>query len=552
MSPTNEICSAMFVDFDNIFSRLRDMGDERILDTFATKVDLWVNWLEKEMSTAHFGDEKVNRRILIRKCYINPAGLIRPSYPNQGTYSKFRPYFTRAAFEVIDCPQLTKEGKTSTDIHMVMDIMDTLRHPNHFDEFILFSADADFTPVLLRVRQYNRRSVVLGVGYTSPAYQSASDYLLPPNTYYKDALKVTPAEPEEEQIVRKAMAASNGEARALDRLADALLQALSVSDIIMPEKLPSIYLQSPEFRESKDWLGYRYLNKLTQAVVARRPVLEYVKDSDEGDWFVRMRAEESKSIAGPAAEEDSLPGKAKTPVKNQQREALLAEIAQVVQEKVQQSLAQVPLAALADLVKNKFNGRLEGSGWLGHSTFKALLSEMDLGGLKINDETPGFVYDPMRHDLSAASGIEYEFKQKYPEIEPVVKEIHQLTNMPYLLPEHYGLILRQLARTINEEGFNMTTVTRLVRDRCIERRAPVARSHVNFVVNGIYFAGHSLGKETETAEGLACHLEQNTLNLCTSAQMVLDDREKELVHEWLFSKLDEQEQPGENQPGSVE
>ena len=53
-----------------------------------------------------------------------------------------------AGFEIIDCPALTSEGKTSTDIHMVLDIIDLLQHEAHYDEFIVFSADADFTPVL--------------------------------------------------------------------------------------------------------------------------------------------------------------------------------------------------------------------------------------------------------------------------------------------------------------------------------------------------------------------------------------------------------------------
>ena len=42
--------------------------------------------------------------------------------------------------------------KTGTDIHMVMDVLDTLEHRTRFDEFIVLSGDADFTPVLLRLR----------------------------------------------------------------------------------------------------------------------------------------------------------------------------------------------------------------------------------------------------------------------------------------------------------------------------------------------------------------------------------------------------------------
>ena len=48
---------------------------------------------------------------------------------------------------------MTSEGKTSTDIHMVLDIVDLLQHQVHYDEFIVFSADADFTPVLRKLRR---------------------------------------------------------------------------------------------------------------------------------------------------------------------------------------------------------------------------------------------------------------------------------------------------------------------------------------------------------------------------------------------------------------
>jgi uncharacterized LabA/DUF88 family protein len=79
-------------------------------------------------------------------------------------YGRFRPFFTRAAFRVVDCPPLTTRGKNSADIYMVLDILDALEHPTSFDEFILLSADADFTPVMLRLRAHDRRTVLLATG----------------------------------------------------------------------------------------------------------------------------------------------------------------------------------------------------------------------------------------------------------------------------------------------------------------------------------------------------------------------------------------------------
>lgn len=68
------------------------------------------------------------RRILVRRCYLNPQA-----------YQRFRPYFNLAGFEIIDYPALTTGGKTSTDIHMVLDIIDLLQREVHYYEFILLS-----------------------------------------------------------------------------------------------------------------------------------------------------------------------------------------------------------------------------------------------------------------------------------------------------------------------------------------------------------------------------------------------------------------------------
>ncbi len=94
--------------------------------------------------------------MLVRRCYLNPQA-----------YQRFRPSFNLAGFEIVDCPALTSEGKTSTDIHMVLDIVDLLQHETHYDEFIVFSADADFTPVLRKLRRWDRRTTVLAIGFPS-------------------------------------------------------------------------------------------------------------------------------------------------------------------------------------------------------------------------------------------------------------------------------------------------------------------------------------------------------------------------------------------------
>ncbi len=168
--------SALFVDFDNVYSGLRKL-DPAIADRFARQPLEWVNWVIGELELPDHAPAGARRRLLVRRCYLNPQA-----------YQRFRPSFNLAGFEIIDCPALTSEGKTSTDIHMVLDIIDLLQHEARYDEFIVFSADADFTPVLRKLRRWDRRTTVLAIGFPSAAYRASADLLIDPDEVGRHAL----------------------------------------------------------------------------------------------------------------------------------------------------------------------------------------------------------------------------------------------------------------------------------------------------------------------------------------------------------------------------
>ena len=167
--PSSHVRAALFVDFDNIYLGLQ-REDPTAAEQFATDPGQWLRWLQEKLPLDYVGEgagAQTRRKILFRRCYLNPS-----------QFGRFRPYFTRSAFEVVDCPPLTSGGKTSADIQMVMDILDALGHTTRFEEFIILSGDADFTPVLLRLSKHDRRSAVLAVGPASVAYKAACDLLI--------------------------------------------------------------------------------------------------------------------------------------------------------------------------------------------------------------------------------------------------------------------------------------------------------------------------------------------------------------------------------------
>ena len=173
-----QILSAVFVDYDNIYMSLKRKSDEAA-KRFAKDAQTWLKAIEQgTLITATNGAPLLaKRRIVMNRCYGNPVPR-RNSADNSTDMSSFpfvRHHFLRAGFEVMDCPPLTAQLKNSSDIRMVMDIRDLLNHDTYFDEFIILSGDADFTPVLHRLRAHARNTVIFANDYTAAPYTAISD-----------------------------------------------------------------------------------------------------------------------------------------------------------------------------------------------------------------------------------------------------------------------------------------------------------------------------------------------------------------------------------------
>jgi hypothetical protein len=170
--------SAVFVDYDNIYMSLRRKNEEAA-KRFAKDAAVWLKQIETGgLITPSTGlGPNGPRRIVMNRCYGNPVPR-RNASDNSTDMSSFpfvRHHFLRAGFEIVDCPPLTAQLKNSSDIRMVMDLRDYLAHETYFDEFVILSGDADFTPVLHRLRAHARRTVIYATEYTAVPYTAISD-----------------------------------------------------------------------------------------------------------------------------------------------------------------------------------------------------------------------------------------------------------------------------------------------------------------------------------------------------------------------------------------
>jgi uncharacterized LabA/DUF88 family protein len=167
LATMDQMRGALFLDFDNMVSGLRDGAGEEVALRFAEAPGEWLNWLA----------EGEARRFLVRRCYMNPAGAIEHEGGGRTYYSSFRWSFQAAGFEVMDCPRLTRM-KNAADLRIALDAMDALTAATRYDEFTLLSSDADFVPLLLRLRAADRRTRLIAHPELGAIVRSAADEVI--------------------------------------------------------------------------------------------------------------------------------------------------------------------------------------------------------------------------------------------------------------------------------------------------------------------------------------------------------------------------------------
>src|SRR5210317_2543238 len=134
---------ALFCDFENIALGVRDA------------------------QYARFDIKEVLERLLVKGNIV-----VKKAYCDWERYKDFKADMHEASFELIEIPHVRQSGKNSADIRMVVDALDLCYTKSHVDTFVIISGDSDFSPLVSKLRENDKR--VIGVGVK----QSTSDLLI--------------------------------------------------------------------------------------------------------------------------------------------------------------------------------------------------------------------------------------------------------------------------------------------------------------------------------------------------------------------------------------
>jgi uncharacterized protein (TIGR00288 family) len=224
--------------------------------------------------------------------------VVKKSYADWSRYDSAKRPLHEAAFELIEIPHVSYSGKNSADIRLVVDALDLCYAKSHVDVFVIVSGDSDFSPLVSKLRENNKR--VIGVGV-----KNSSSKLLIDNCdefiYYDDLVREKTKRATRKPVPAKAPArggkpksaedaASSKDAEALKE--EALAIVLATAEALFRDRDSRLFgshikqtlkRKRPEFSET--FHGYRSFNELLQDA-ERRGLLELEKDLPSGGYIV--------------------------------------------------------------------------------------------------------------------------------------------------------------------------------------------------------------------------------------------------------------------------
>src|SRR5580693_6069774 len=188
------------------------MSDEPLIAVFVDFENLAIG--VRDMKAGKFQIQLIIKRLLEKGRIV-----YKRAYCDWSNYHDALREFHGQGIELIDIPQSKMSGKNSADIRMVVDALDLCYSKQHIDVFALISGDSDFSPLVSKLKENNRR--VLGCGVKS----STSDLLIAncdEFIYYDDlmraAKKIQSRQPPREGKPAEAGSKEDKKQEAIDRV----------------------------------------------------------------------------------------------------------------------------------------------------------------------------------------------------------------------------------------------------------------------------------------------------------------------------------------------
>ncbi len=290
-NPNENVSMALFCDFENVALGVRD-----------TKY------------------QKFDIRPVLERLLLKGSIVVKKAYCDWERYKEFKAPMHEANFELIEIPHVRMSGKNSADIRLVVDALDFCYTKSHVNTFVIISGDSDFSPLVSKLRENNKK--VIGVGVK----QSTSDLLIAncdEFIFYDDLARegLRSAEaprdtrggasaqrrsPDEERRRKEELEARKTKAvEMVVETFEALMAERGDSGKIWASALKdALKRRKPDFNES--YYGFRAFGNLLEEAQSRG-FLEVGREEKSGTYVYRDSRDEAPAVRGGAAQAAATP-----------------------------------------------------------------------------------------------------------------------------------------------------------------------------------------------------------------------------------------------------
>ncbi len=135
-------------------------------------IAVFVDFENLAIGVRHMKSGEFQMRLILKRLLEKGRIVYKRAYCDWRGYADAVREFHAQGISLIDIPQSKMSGKNSADIHMVVDALDLCYSKDHIDVFALISGDSDFSPLVSKLKENDKR--VIGCGVKS----STSDLLI--------------------------------------------------------------------------------------------------------------------------------------------------------------------------------------------------------------------------------------------------------------------------------------------------------------------------------------------------------------------------------------
>lgn len=111
--------------------------------------------------------QRFDIKFLMQRVLEKGKILVKKAYADWHFYKEYMGPLHEAAIELIEIPTPRISGKNSADIKLVVDAMELCYSKDHIDTFVIVSGDSDFSPLVSKLRENNKRVIGVGVKNSS-------------------------------------------------------------------------------------------------------------------------------------------------------------------------------------------------------------------------------------------------------------------------------------------------------------------------------------------------------------------------------------------------